>query len=135
MHCHLALERMSDVAEGVFPGVLELRNFSKEPITIEYWDDPTDHLVLDIWDPAGKLLPKTAPYYGCLYAKIRPEGAKPEILTINPGETYRHTLAIFATTDRQTHPLVPGKYTIAAVYKWRGVELRSNKVTVEVRAK
>jgi hypothetical protein len=66
LHCHLTLERISEVAESVFPGVLELRNDSMDPISAEYWDDPTDHLVLDIWDPTGKLLRKTCPYYGCV---------------------------------------------------------------------
>ena len=41
LQCHLTAERKSDVADGVFPGELELRNDSKEPITIEYVDDPT----------------------------------------------------------------------------------------------
>ncbi len=134
LHCHLTAERKSGGLETVYSGDLELRNDSKEPITIEYVDSPTDHLALDVRDPAGKLLPKTIPFYGGIYAQIRPEGAK-QTFTIKPGETYRHNLVLFAMTDKKAHPRVPGKYTVEAVYHWGKVELRSDKVTIEVKAK
>lgn len=134
LHCHLTAERPSDVADGTFPGVLGLRNDSNVPITIEFQDDPTDHLSLEIRDPADRLVPTAFPSYGGIYAKIHTDEDR-ETLTIKPGETYRQDLALFAQTDRQAHPLAPGKYTIVAVYRWRGSELRSSQVTVQVRAK
>jgi len=134
LHCQLVADQKSGGLETAYSGDLELRNDSKEPITIEYVDSPTDHLALDIRDPAGKLLPKAIPFYGGLYAQIRPVGAK-QTFTIKPGETYRQNLALFAMNDDEAHPRVPGKYTVEAVYHWGKVELRSDKVTIEVKAK
>ncbi len=134
LHCQLVANQKSGGLETSYSGELELRNDSKAPITIEYVDDPTDHLALDVRDPAGKLLPKVAPFYGGIYAQLRPEGAK-QTFTIKPGETYRQHLALFGMTDDEAHPRVPGKYTVEAVYHWGKVELRSDKVTIEVKAK
>jgi len=127
LHCQLVANQKSGGLETSYSGELELRNDSKEPITIEYVDDPTDHLALDI-------LPKVAPFYGGIYAQLRPEGAK-QTFTIKPGETYRQHLALFGMNDDEAHPRVPGKYTVEAVYHWGKVELRSDKVTIEVKAK
>ena len=132
LHCQLIASRDSDPIDGAFPGDLELRNDSKEPIVIKYKYDPTDHLNLEVHDSNGKLLPNEIPNYGGMYETLTPP-AKPLTLTIKPGETHRRSLVLLGQICRTSTSPAPGKYTVEAVYKWGGKEYRSNKVTLQVR--
>jgi hypothetical protein len=136
LHCHLIAVKESDAVDGSFPGVLEVRNDTKEPIAIRYLDSVTEHLALDILDPAGKPVPNAIRRYGSLYATVRMlNEIHYKTLVLKPGEKYRANLVLFGQVDRESHPLIPGKHTIKAVFEWGGKEFQSNRVTVEVLAK
>jgi hypothetical protein len=136
LHCHLIAEQKLDMVDGVFPGVFELRNDAKEPIAIEYLESMTEHLSLDISDPAGKPVPKEIPNYGDLYWTPRMPGDRHNKTRIlRPGEKYRVNILLFGQVTGALYPRVPGKYTIQAVFKWGGKEFKSDQVTVEVQAR
>ena len=140
LRCRLLVkERRHPVGEE-FPGVFELRNDTRKPITIEYLNDPLEHLALDVTldvrGPApNKSLPKARPFYGGLPKKPGPEAAEKKKLTIEVGETYRRDVSVFAQTDQAAYPITPGEYWVEAVYTWDGMEIRSDKLPIMVQAK
>ena len=148
VECHLDVAERSGPAPGDFGGEFTLKNTSAEPVRIVYHTDPTVGLDLDVKDEKGKTLPKCLEAYGYIYSPVHPGR---DVLTIKPGETYRTHIRLFNQVDTEKHPVTPGKYTVAATFKWwtpsgtaasvwktpsgTAASVKSNKVTIEVTAK
>ena len=136
LDCDLIVEQDTGKDESVFAGVLLVKNTTKDLTTIEYVDDPTEHLSLEVRDLQGKLLPVLSKNYGDLYTKAHLSGEDdtPRKLIIKPGETYRQNLALLALVDRRRGKVAPGQYTVQAVFKNNKEEFRSKKYTITVVA-
>jgi uncharacterized protein (TIGR02246 family) len=136
VECHLNVAERSGSSAGDFAGEFTLKNSSTEPVQIEYHCHPTTLLDLEVKDESGKILPRCIEAYGFIYSPVH---ADPDVLTIKPGDSYRTRVRLFIQVDERKHPIVPGKYTVEATYKWQPAvgmvaSLKSNKVTIEVGA-
>ena len=136
LNCDLIVEQDTGTDDSVFAGVLLVKNTTKDLTTIEYVDDPTEHLSLEVRDLQGKLLPVVSKYYGDLYTKahLSDEDDTPRKLIIEPGETYRQNLALLALVDPRRGKVAPGQYTVQAVFRNDKQEFRSERKSITIVA-
>ncbi len=115
-----------------FNAVFELKNISEARLSIKYGSHKLfDYLELEVRDDNGKLLPNTVKRYDHIFS---PGSRHTQINYIKPGAVCEEGVSLFVQVDKRKHPIVPGFYTIQAVYRWDHREYRSNKVTVQVLA-
>jgi hypothetical protein len=111
--------------EAIF-GTITLTNVSQMPIRVEshgYWLQFVD---FRFTDAEGNALPTSN--YGAAYA-IR---LIPSVEVIRPGTAQRSSAVPSIVLDRKELP--PGRYTIQAIFTYRGIQAESRKVDVEIAA-
>ncbi len=113
-----------------FDAHIDLKNLSDEPLKITAGSYPISaHLDLDVRDDKGVLLPKSIQRAGDIFAPFSSEG---QSIVVKAGETVQESFYPFVQVDTDRRPITLGTYTIEAVFRWRGQEVRSNRVTIQV---
>jgi hypothetical protein len=121
--CRLRL-RVGRHGSSPSAGEVEIENVSPDVIEIEVTIHPLQYLEVVISDAAGDLVP-AAPY-GHLFS---PREA-PYLLRLAPGEKYTHPVSLLGTVLQEK--LLPGPYTVRAVYEYDGLKAVSDPLAVDV---
>jgi len=101
---------------------IELKNTSTSPIEIEYWLTALQGLNLIVNDGNGKVVSE-----GHFADRFSPT-LDPRILRLEPGESFRASVHLFATVPHALQ--VPGNYSIKAIYEYNGFQAESGFVSV-----
>ena len=112
--------------EGPVPymGEVELENTSASPLEIEYTMTPFQFLELEVTGPGRRLVSE-----GHFSDRFSPSEV-PSVLRLMPGEKYTATVSLLATVPCEKR--IPGRYTVQASYRFLGVVLLAEPLTVEV---
>jgi hypothetical protein len=109
-------------------GEVELENLSADPIEIEMFAHPLEHLDLAITDAAGRPVP--AMPYGGIFSPFTPT---PYIFRLAPGEKYTHCVSLLGTLPKEKR--LPGSYTVRAIYDYNGLRAVSEPLQVVIPEK
>jgi hypothetical protein len=125
--CRLVLDKAEATVGTLVSAHVEISNTSPVPIEIAYVSHPFSLLDLRVVDPKGRVISKRS--YATIFSTID-EGT----LILNPGQVYKHTVDITATSDAQDW-LSPGTYTIRAEYRYNNKRYYSAEVKLKLTEK
>jgi hypothetical protein len=108
-------------------GEVEIENVSADAIEIAAPMHPLQYLDLVITDAAGNLVP--AEPYGNIFSPRE----IPYLVRLAPGEKYTHVVSLLGTVPEEK--LLPGTYTVRAVYEYDGLKAVSEPLQVQLPAK
>jgi len=126
MTCVLLIER-TPVGAGNAPKVcLQLRNTSKETITVICKCDPLEYLHIEVIDPTGKKINDSHYLVGGPFER-------PQELGLLPGGVYRFPVNVFGTCEKA--PTAPGVYKLTASYTYKDIRALSQTIEFTVTKK
>ena len=105
-------------------GEVEVENLSRGVIEIEAAIHPLQYLNLEVTDAAGEVVPAVP--YGHIFSPRE----RASVLRLAPGEKYIHNVSLLGTVPAEK--LLPGVYTVRAVYEYNGLRAVSEPVQVQV---
>jgi hypothetical protein len=105
-------------------GEVELENGSAVPLEIEYTMTPLQFLELTVIGTGGRVVSEG--HFSDRFSPTR----EPAVLRLSPGEKFRSNVALLATVPRSKR--LPGTYTIHGSYRFQGIQVRAEPVTVEL---
>jgi hypothetical protein len=111
--CRLRKRTTERAARRVTAGEVELENVSGEDLEIEYRMSVVQYLDIVVTDASGRVLSEG--HYGDIFSPME----RPRILRLRPGETFVHPVSLTGKVPREK--LVPGEYTVQAVYEYNGL--------------
>ncbi len=104
-------------------GEVELENHSTLPLEIEYTMTPLQFLELVVRGPGGVV---SEGHFSDRFSPTR----EPAVLRLLPGEKFTSDVALLATVPRDKRQ--PGTYTVQAAYRFQGVRVPAEPLTVEL---
>jgi hypothetical protein len=103
---------------------LPLENTSPEVLEIEVRSSPLQYLDLLVRDAGGPVISDS--FYGDLFLPL----AEPYTLRLPPGEKYIGPVSLLGNVPEDKR--LPGKYSVQAVYEYRGLRALSEPLSVEL---
>src|SRR5262249_18956788 len=116
MTCVLLIERTPVGAGNAPKACLQLRNTSKETITVICKCDPLEYLHIEVIDPTGKKINDSHYLVGGPFER-------PQELSLLPGGVYRFPVNVFGTCENA--PTAPGVYKLTASYTYKDIRALS----------
>jgi hypothetical protein len=112
--------------QGPIPnmGEVELENASASPLEIKYTMTPLQFFDLEVIGPSGGIVSE-----GHFSDRFSPT-LEPSVLRLLPGEKFASNVALLATLPRDKRQ--PGKYTVLASYRFQGIRVMAEPLTVEL---
>jgi hypothetical protein len=110
---------------------VELKNTGKEDIRITSNTHPFEHLDIEVRSPDGEKISDSETKYGGIFSPSTPKPM--QTLTLRPGESYRFTVSLFATTPEEKRKS-PGDYRIKAVFDDGNIRSVSSEITLTLVA-
>jgi hypothetical protein len=112
--------------EGAVPnmGEVELENCSGGVLEIEHTMTPLQFFDLEVVGPGGQVVSEG--HFSDRFSPTR----KPAVLRLTPGEKVAFTVSLLATVPRERR--VPGKYTIRGSYRFQGIRIQAEPLTIEL---
>jgi hypothetical protein len=112
--------------QGPIPnmGEVELENTSTSPLEIKYTMTPLQFFELEVIGPSGRVVSE-----GHFSDRFSPS-LEPSVLRLLPGEKFTSNVSLLATLPREKRP--PGKYVVRASYRFLGVRVMAEPLTVEL---
>jgi hypothetical protein len=105
-------------------GEVEIENVSSSAIDLEVTMHPLQYLTMVITDATGDLVPARP------YDHIFSPRETPYLFRLAPGEKYTHNVSLLGNISKEK--LLPGTYTVHAVYEYRGLEAVSEPLQVQI---
>ena len=124
LRCRLLPQRTSVRIGEVLSGELELTNISSVTVEITWYSDPKQYLDITIKNSDGKDISTVR--YGTQFSPY----PGPQVLKLEPGKSYSAPVNLLGTAD--PHSLVPGAYTIQAIYSYDDLEAKSEVLHISL---
>jgi hypothetical protein len=107
-------------------GEIELTNISADVIEIQVRTSPLQYLNLVVLDAGGGVVSEGL--YGDFFSPL----AEPYTLRLQPGEKYTGPVHLLGNVPEGKR--LPGVYTVQAVYEYKGLQVVSEPLQVELPA-
>ncbi len=105
-------------------GEVELENRSDAVVEIDYTMTPLQFLELEVFGAGGELVSEG--HFGDHFSPR----AEPAVLRLLPGEKFTANVPLLATVPHEKRR--PGTYTVQASYRFQGIHLMAEPLTVEL---